>query len=204
MSIEMSSEQGKQQHQPKRVSPTEYFYSQLKPNLILLVLSHSFMLVCYLLAFFDLFQFHPRNWNAGDLENFSTKIEYTLKNQTPLLVFLTLQIVATIFARVTFKAINPLHEHTEPRVLWFKCTLTNSLEQIFLSSATQLIFVSFATASQVLRYIPLINLIQFIGRIAFVANYPERRSFGFSSTIVPTLAMTAYNVGKLGAFYNFY
>lgn len=188
----------------QRQSSEERFEAVLKVGLVLAVSSLIFMTGFYLLVFYDVIQLYPKGWNEDLIKGFALKAEYTLRYQTLLMFWLLFSIFATIYGRIASKAINPLEERTEGRVAMFKSTLTNSFEQIFLSVVTQLIFVSFADSVMVLKYIPLVNVVQFIGRIAFFAGYPMKRSFGFLCTVLPTIVLNFYNVFKLGSFVGLY
>ena len=118
--------------------------------------------------------------------------------------WLVFNIQAVIYARITKKAFNPLVDSTEKHVQQYKNILTNSFEQIVISSFLQLAFVSFADHSYTWKLIPAINIVQFVGRIAFFLGYPYYRTFGMSLTTTPNIVLAIYNMYKLGAYLSLY
>lgn len=152
----------------------------------------------------DVIKLHPSTVTEKSLKEFPARIEYAFHYQTLLALWLLFNVMTTMFKRAASGAMNPMDETTEVRVKSIKAVLTNSLESIVLSVLLQLIFVSFAAPGCVLKCIPLINIIQFFGRITHYAGYPMYRGFGFSLTLMPNLLMAGYNLYKFGAFLQLY
>lgn len=171
---------------------------------ILAVLAAVFMVAMTLLVHTGAIRLHPSTVNEEMIRGYAGRVEFTVRYQTLLVAWLTFNIFATIFGRLTRRALNPLDEKSEEHVQIHKNILTNSYEQIALSVFSQLIYISFASPECILKTIPLVNIIQFIGRITFFAGYPFKRSFGFFCTMVPTLVLVAYNLYKFFSFMGLY
>lgn len=167
-------------------------------------LSLVFLAGFYYLVMNDLVKLYPNSIKLESLKGFSSRAEFALRYQTLLFVWLIFNIHSVIYTRLTTKALNPLIESTEKLAQKQKNILTNSFEQILVSSLLQLIFVSFAEHIYTLKLIPAINIVQFIGRIAFLLGYPWYRTFGFTLTLLPNTLLAGYNLYKLGVYMNFY
>lgn len=164
----------------------------------------TFMVVLALLIHFEHISLAPKDVKAESLRGFASRAEYAIRFQVLLVFNLLFNIFFTIYGRITTKAYNPLAEETEQHVELFKRILANSFEQTVLSVFTQLAFVSFAEPETVLKFIPYINIVQFVGRIAFFAGYPMHRAFGFNCTFTPTIILNVYNLYKFGSFIGLY
>lgn len=164
----------------------------------------TFQVGLYLLVLFDVLKLHPKQMKEETLKGFSSRVEYALRYQTLLVFWLLFNVIVTIYGRVVTKALNPLDDSTEAKVQIFKNVLTNSFESVVISVFSQLIFVSFAEPITVLKLIPLINIVQFVGRVTFFAGYPLKRAFGFNCTALPNIIMNVYNMYKLGSFLGLY
>lgn len=174
---------------------------------VVMVLSVAGILFCagfFLLVHYDLVQLYPSGWTHEMLKGFALKAEFSIRYQTLLMFWLLFNIFVTMFARTKTQALNPLDGDTEQRVQIFKNILTNSYESILLSSISQLIFTSYADSATVLRYIPLVNILMFIGRVTFFAGYPLKRGFGMICTLIPNSILCYYNMYKFGQFVGFY
>lgn len=172
----------------------------VKTGAILVVSSLLFMSVFALLVHFETIRLYPSTMNVDMVKGYAGRVEFTLRYQTLLVSWLLFAILNTIYGRLTNMAINPLDETKEPIVQSRKNILTNSLEQIVLSLFSQLIFVSFASPEAILKVIPLVNIIQFVGRITFQIGYPLKRAFGFQCSQLPTIFLVLYNLYKFFAF----
>lgn len=159
-----------------------------------------FMLVSLGLVASELISLYPEKMNAEKLKGFATRVEYTLRYQTLLVTWLLVNVLITIYGRITTRALNPLDEKTETSVLMINRILSNSFESIIISVLLQLTFVTFAEPATVLKYIPLINIIQLVGRLTFFAGYPLKRAFGYMCTLWPNIIMCVFNVYKLAEF----
>lgn len=176
----------------------------IKIGIILAVAAFLFMSGFALFVHYDIVKLHPPSMSTEMVKGYAGRVELALRYQTLLVLWLMFNVMVIIYYRLTTKALNPLDERTEQRIQLFKNILTNSFETIIISVFSQLIFVSFATPATILKFIPLVNVIQFVGRATFYAGYPLFRSFGFVCTIFPNILMTAYNVYKFGSFIGAY
>lgn len=171
---------------------------------ILACLSFLFMGVMSLLNHFEAFRLFPSTVDEEIIRGYAGRVEFALRYQTLLVFWLMFNVLATIYCRISRLAINPLDEKSEQQVQMYKNILTNSYEQIVLSVFAQLIYISFASPQCILKTIPLVNIIQFIGRITFFAGYPMKRSFGFICTSFPTTILVLYDLYKFFSFLGLY
>lgn len=152
----------------------------------------------------DVLRLYPRKFDVKSLTGFNSRFEYCLRYQTLLFFWLVFNVHTVIYARITKKALNPLVDSTEKHAQMQKNILTNSFEQIMISAFLQLAFASFADPESVLKFIPAVNVVQFIGRIAFYFGYPMYRTLGVSLTMTPNLLLLCFNVYRFGSFLGFY
>lgn len=158
----------------------------------------------YYLVMNDTLKLYPSTIKLESLKGFNSRAEFALRYQTLLYAWLVFNVYSVIYVRITKKALDPLVATTEKHAQKQKNILTNSFEQIIISSFLQLIFVSFAEHSYTLKLIPAVNLVQFIGRIAFFLGYPLYRTLGVTLTLTPNLLMLIFNLYKLGAYLGVY
>ncbi|KAI1279040.1 hypothetical protein HDE_14117 [Halotydeus destructor] len=123
---------------------------------------------------------------AATLKNFSAKAEFTVRYWILPMVWIVLAIFNVGRGRGKHNALNPLTAN-EPLVQVQKNILTNSIEQTLFTFGVQLSMLPYLTADQVLKFIPLINVLFFVGRFLFAIGYPNYRSTGFGMTHFPTL-----------------
>lgn len=168
------------------------------------ILSLAFLSVVYYVVMNDIVRLYPSSIRVESLKGFNSRAEYALRYQSLLFAWLVFNVHSVIYVRLTKKALNPLVESTEKHAQAQKNILTNSFEQIVLSAFLQLAFASFADPAFAMKIIPAINIVQFLGRIAFFLGYPLYRTFGVSLTMSPNLFLTGYNLYKLGSYLNFY
>lgn len=152
----------------------------------------------------DTLRLYPSTINLETLKGFNSRVEFSLRHQTLLYLWLFFNVHSVIYVRLTRKAINPLVDSTEKLAQQQKNILTNSFEQTLMSSFLQLAFCSFADASLVLKLIPAVNLVQFIGRIAFWLGYPYYRTFGVALTLGPNALMMGFNLYHFGSYLGYY
>lgn len=174
----------------------------MRTGYVLITAAFIFMGGLTFLVHRDVLKLYPDNYTPDTLKGYASRVEYALRYQTLLVLWLIINTLITIFARFSTRALNPLDDKTEQRVQLFKNILTNSFETIVISVFSQLIFVSFAKPEIILKFIPLVNVIQFVGRAAFLAGYPLLRAFGFISTFVPSVVLTGYNVYRFYGFFS--
>lgn len=140
------------------------------------------------------------NITANDLIDFSSKLKFLFQYLTLGLTWLLLSVYFVVKVRVFSIAMNPMfgYEHLTQAA---KNNLTNSLEQFLLSSVSQLILITYIDSTVIIKLIPVINLLFFIGRIAFWFGYPQYRAFGFSLTLIPNSLMVCFNLFKFIKMY---
>lgn len=189
------------QHRPLR---KDELIRLRKIALAAFALAHVIMYGVYYAVMNDKIQLYPSSLKPDSLKGFTSRAEFALRYQTLLLSWLVFNIIAVIYVRLTHKALNPLVESTEKHALAIRNILTNSFEQIVLSIFSQLAFVSFADPTTTLKLIPAINLVQFVGRIAFMLGYPMYRTFGIALTFHPSVILVVYNLYRLGLYAQFY
>lgn len=168
------------------------------------ILAFVFMGSFFLLVHNDVVRLHPSNSGPESLGNFAEKAEFALHYQSLLALWLLFNILATLYGRITRRAVNPLHAKTEELVAFHKNVLTNSYEQVLLSVLAQLVFISFASPAAIVKYIPMVNIIMIVGRVTFFAGYPFYRTFGFLLSIVPTTVLVLYDIFKFGSYIGLY
>lgn len=182
--------------------PSEAQFKKIAGGLA--IAAFIFMGSFLLLVQVDVIKLYPSSSSAETLNTFGEKAEFAFHYQTLLVLWLIFNVFVVIYGRMIHKSINPLETKTEEYIQIYKNTLTNSFETIVISVMAQLVFISFASPTAVLKFIPMVNIIQFIGRIAFLAGYPFYRSFGFLCTIIPSIVLVLYSVFKLGSFIGMY
>lgn len=171
---------------------------------IAFVLALVFLGGVFYFSHHDILKLYPKKFDVKSLTGFNSRFEYCLRYQTMLFLWLVFMVHSVIYVRLTRKALNPLIDSTEKHAQTQKNILTNSFEQIMISVFLQLAFTSFADPETVLKFIPAVNLVQFIGRIAFFVGYPYYRTFGMTLTMMPNLMMLCFNVYRFGGFLGFY
>lgn len=130
-----------------------------------------------------------------DIMSMQDRITMALRNQVPAILCLMVSWLYVALTRGMTAAINPLSGN-ENLVELPNRILTNTLEQVVLSSLNQLILVTWLPEEK-LHLLPLISTTFILGRITFAFGYllnPWWRSYGVTLTIVPTMGMTGYNV----------
>lgn len=152
----------------------------------------------------DVIRLYPSSIRAETLKGFSARAEYALRYQTLLFAWLIFNIYAVIYVRLSRGALNPLVDSTEKQVQQIKNILTNSMEQVFLSSMLQLAFASFAEPALFKNLIPAVNVVQLVGRVAFFFGYPYYRTLGYVLTSLPNTLLLGFNLFKFGSYLGFY
>lgn len=175
-----------------------------KIAVLAMLASWLFMGAVFYLCVNDSLKLYPKTVTEESLQSFTSRAEYSLRYQTLLYLWLVFNVQHVIYVRLTKKAINPLVDNTEKFALEAKNILTNSFEQTLISSFVQLIFCSFAGPSTVMKFIPVVNMVQFLGRITFFLGYPNYRSFGVSLTMWPSMLMLIFNAYHFGSFLGLY
>lgn len=130
---------------------------------------------------------------ASSLSSYSAKLEFLFRCQTLNLACLMFSFFNVVFFRATTEAINPLagHEHLTQRA---RNILNHTMEQYLISLSAQLVSLCYLSAVNILRVIPLINLLFIIGRVTFWLGYPDYRFYGNNNCILPSLMLTCYNI----------
>lgn len=175
-----------------------------KSGTILASSALAFMILMFVLVQQEIIRLHPSKVDEDSLASFGDRMQYTIRFQFLWVLWLLINIIGTIYVRLTTFSIDPLNSSTEGNVQAMKNILTNSLESFILSAFAQYVFVSFASPLTVLKYIPLVNIIQFVGRFAFTAGYPLKRAFGYQCTIITNLCLVLYDLYAFGSFLGMY
>ena len=147
------------------------------------------------LNFFS-FDLQPKDKKAAltSFATFAGKLEFAARYWILGLVWLYFHLHVVILSRVSNRAENPLSGQ-EDRVQAEKNVFSNSIEQFLLAIISQTAALPYLTPVQVLNLVPLFNGFFFVGRVLFWLGYPKRRSFGFSTSMIPTsiaIFYTAY------------
>lgn len=164
----------------------------------------AFMSIIFVLAYNNILKLYPSDMYAAELGTYMDRVQYAIRYQTLLILWLIINVHLVMYVRLTKKAVNPLTASTEHHCQAVKAVLTNSCEQILISLFAQLMVISYASPMTVLTMIPAINVVQFIGRVAFYFGYPIYRSFGMMLTLLPNTIMIFYGLFKFGDFINLY
>ena len=135
----------------------------------------------------------------NNLTTFPDKLQFTLVHLSWPVLLLQVQVLLTIFKRLSTMAIDPSAEN-DKHVFRANSVLRNYVEQFILSAFSQLIVISHLSAKQTLQFIPLMNLFFVVGRVTFYLGYPKSRSFGFLCCMVPTLSALVVSAYEFLAF----
>jgi len=135
----------------------------------------------------------------NNLTTFSDKLQFTLVHLAWPVFLLQVQVLLTIFKRLSTMAIDPSAEN-DKHVFRANSVLRNYVEQFILSAFAQLTVLSHLTAKQTLQFIPLMNLFFVIGRVTFYLGYPKSRSFGFLCCMVPSMTAMVVSAYEFLAF----
>lgn len=132
------------------------------------------------------------NFATDKMSGFGSKLEFTLRFLILPILWILVNDLLVMFARVlNLEALDPLNDR-EDLVEVPNNILRNSMEQVILTTVTQLSLISYLSAAEVARVIPFLNITFLIGRIAYYAGYPRFRTYGFTMTFLPTAAAIAF------------
>lgn len=132
------------------------------------------------------------NFATDKMSGFGSKLEFTLRFLILPVVWCLLSDLSVMLSRVlNVEALDPLNER-EDLVEVPNNILRNSIEQLILTTMTQLSLISYLSAADVARVIPFMNVTFLVGRITFYAGYPRFRTYGFAMTFLPTAAAIVY------------
>lgn len=197
-----------------RISEVEAANRRIKLNLLASFVAACFITGVVFLAVYDLVKFYPKMLTPISLKGYSSRAEYALRYQVLQLFWLLCNTYFVTYGKYLVRPRNllasptkdklPNDAETKIRLKELRNVLNNSFEQLFISFFSQLIFVSFAQPDVILKLIPVINIIQLFGRIAFFAGYPKYRGFGFTLSILPNTGLVFYAVYRLGIFVKLY
>lgn len=184
----------------------------LKVNLIGVVVAAIFVFGIWFLVHNDFAKLHKDEIQLSEIKQYALRAKYAFKYQTiQLFWLLTCSLFISyyrfiVFAKVTNFSYLPLrfrqtHEFEYLSIIKeLRIVLANSFEHAFISCFGQLIFVSYAQPELIIKYIPLVNMLQFFGCVTYFAGFPEYRSFGFTISIIPNIALVFYASYHLGLF----
>lgn len=137
----------------------------------------------------------------NNLNTFVDKLQFTLINLAIPVLLLKLQVLLTIFNRISTMAVDP-SPNNDKHVFRANSILRNFFEQFVISAFSQLILISHLSAKQTHQFIPLMNLFFVVGRITFWAGYPRSRSFGFSCCLAPSITAASISAYEFLVFTN--
>lgn len=127
-------------------------------------------------------------------QSFASKLEFSARYWILGVVWLLFSMTHVMMRRI-YGAMNPL-AGTEGIVVKAKNILSNSMEQFFASLVVQVSAITYFSGDEVVRCIPIMNVMYFIGRAAYWFGYPKYRTFGFCVTFFPTIVVAAYTLYK--------
>lgn len=99
-----SEEQSKSYNRPMSIEETKRI---MKTGIVLMVSALIFMAGFAILVHSDVVKLHPASTSAESLKGFAARVEYAFRYQTLLVFWLVFNIYATIYGRITTKALNP-------------------------------------------------------------------------------------------------
>jgi hypothetical protein len=133
------------------------------------------------------------NVRKEDINGLGDKLGYTLKLLTlPLLWVLGSNLTVCFFRLTRVQAIDPLNNRDELIEVPVNI-FVNSIKQFILTAFGQLSIVPILSGSDIVRIIPLVNILFVVGRIAYSLGYPKYRSFGFTLSSLPSTALITYS-----------
>jgi len=106
-------------------------------------------------------------------------------------MILGIAIYNVIIKRVITWSINPLYDNDHSLDIANRI-LRNTCEQVLFSIVTQLAIIPHLHGHEIVIYIPLINLLWFVGRIFYTIGYPNYRIFGWGMSFYPHLATSIF------------
>lgn len=137
---------------------------------------------------------------AQDLADFPSRLKFLFRFQTLNLFWIFFSFVLVTLKRGTTPAIVP-NQGYDHLVQDAQNHLRNTNEQFLLSFLSQLVLITYLDAASIIRFIPSINILFFIGRFTFWLGYPRHRSFGFFINFWVLLITIGYNLWKFFQFY---
>ena len=128
-------------------------------------------------------------------QSFASKLEFAARYWVLGTVWILFSMTLVMLRRI-YGAMNPL-SGTEGIVVKSNNILRNSIEQFFVSIIVQVSAITYFSGDEVVRCIPCMNVLYFVGRLSFWLGYPKYRTFGFCLSLFPNSIVCAY------AFYKF-
>jgi len=136
------------------------------------------------------------NSSGVQVSSYWHKLELVLCYQSLAVFWLLFNLFYVISRRCKSGLLDPLAANNDARVVEANHIFHNSIEQFLLSVFAQIISISFIDKSILIKLIPLINILFIVGRISFFYGYPNRRTFGFLCSAIPTTLLIHYNLIK--------
>ena len=130
---------------------------------------------------------------AKDLKTYSARLDFTSRYFVLVAAWLAINVFYVITRRVSTGVASPVVDQPEPIVV-ANNILRNSIDQAILIVLVQLALIPFLTGSQTVKFIPLINVVWFVGRVTFFLGYPGYRGFGWAWTFFPALGTVGYTL----------
>ena len=130
---------------------------------------------------------------ANDLKTYSSRLDFTSRYFVLVASWLVINVLYAITRRVKTGVADPTVDQPEP-ILVANNILRNSIDQAIIIVLAQLALIPFLTGSQTIKFIPLINIVWFAGRVTFFLGYPGYRGFGWAWTFAPALGTIGYTL----------
>ena len=136
------------------------------------------------------------NPSSVQISSYWHKLEFVVCYQTIGISWILFNMFYVISKRVNSPAIDPTDKEASNEVLVAQNIMQNSIEQFLMSAFAQIISISFVDRTLLIKVIPLINILFFVGRITFWLGYPKYRTFGFMCSAIPNTLLINYNLIK--------
>lgn len=127
-------------------------------------------------------------------QSFASKLEFSARYWVLGAAWILFSMTHVMLRRI-YGAMNPL-SGTEGIVVKSNNILRNSIEQFIVSLVVQVSAITYLTGEEVVRCIPVMNVMFFIGRVSFWFGYPKYRTFGFCLSLFPTGIVCVYVLYK--------
>lgn len=174
----------------------------------LLISGLALLPIAYQLALLGYLDILAGNVTGYDLATFADKLEFTVKYFTLPAVWLVWNIIYVEVRRIQVGAGLDVHATPEGKhVNNFDIgqrVLANSVEQVLVSVTTQLALTAIVDGYTLVRTIPILNFLWFIGRVFYFLGYPKYRCFGWPLTFYSIAAASLYTLYAFVRFFLFY
>lgn len=137
----------------------------------------------------------------NNLKSYTDKFQFTSFYLTFPLLFLSFQVIFTIFKRFSLAKIDPKHEdENDDRWYLTSMLLRNTTEQFVISALGQFVLIAYLSPRQTAQFVPLISMFFVIGRITFNMGYVKSRAFGIFLNVLPAFIITIFSAFKFAVY----